>query len=114
MIITVPKQVETRLRRKAARTGQDADTLAGAMLSDALDDEATEEELRAEYHSLVDLEVTGRLSESQAARLRQIQDRLDDQDERNPAVQSLYRRLDQDADKLDRILAILENRARTP
>jgi len=109
MTITVSPQIETRLRRKAAQTGQDTDTLAVSLLSEALDNEASEEELRAEYHGLVDLETAGLLTDAQAARLRHVETRLDDWDERRPAVQALYQRLAQDDRKLDRILAFLES-----
>jgi len=109
MTITVSQQIETRLRRKAAQTGQDADTLAASLLSDALDNEASEEELRAEYHSLADLETTGHLTDTQAARLRHVEVRLDDWEERRPAAEALYRRLAQDDQKLDRILAFLDS-----
>ena len=36
MTITLPPQVETPLRRRAAQAGMDADALAGAILLDAL------------------------------------------------------------------------------
>ncbi len=109
MTITVSPQIETRLRRKAAQTGQDADALAVSLLSEALDNEASEEELRAEYHSLADLEMAGPLTDTQTARLRHVEARLDDWEERRPAVQALYRRRAQDDRKLDRILAFLES-----
>ncbi len=112
MTITLAPQLETRLRRKAARIGQEADTLAGTLLWDALADEAVEEEataeyLREEYHQLVTLELKGMLSDSQASRLRQVTQELDDLDTHSPATQAMSLRLDETGRKLDEMLAIL-------
>ncbi|MDQ2799802.1 MAG: hypothetical protein M3Y13_09185 [Armatimonadota bacterium] len=109
MTITVAPKIETRLRRKAARTGQDANTLAEAVLWDALADEASDEELREEYHSLVDLELAGRLSDAQATRLAQITRELDERDAQSPAAQAMRERLDETGRKLDEMLAILQS-----
>ncbi len=48
MTITLAPQLEKRLRRKGARTGQDTNALAEEILSDALVDEVSEDDLRAE------------------------------------------------------------------
>ena len=84
MTITLTPQIETRLRRKVARTGLKADVLAASLLSDALADEASEDELREEYH-LTALEMKGMLSDAHEARLRQVTQALDDQDAHSPA-----------------------------
>lgn len=112
MTITLAPQVETRLRRKAARTGQEVDTLAGTLLWDALADEAVEEDepakvLREEYHQLVALELKGTLSDAQATRLSQVTQHLDDLDTHSPAAQTMSLRLDETGRKLDEMLAIL-------
>ncbi len=111
MTITLAPQVEKRLRRKAARIGQEADTLAGTLLWDALADEAVEEttaeELREEYHHLVTLELKGMLSGAQAARLRLVTQELDDLDTHSPAAQAMSLRLDETGRKLDEMLALL-------
>ena len=112
MTITLAPQVETRLRRKAARMGQEADALAGALLWDALADEATEAEsveeasvgeMRAEYQHLVTLELKGALSNTQATRLRQVTQELDDLDMHSPAAQAMSLRLDETGRKFDEI-----------
>jgi hypothetical protein len=102
MTITLAPQLETRLRRKAARTGKDTDALVEALLSDALADEASEEELREEYHHLVTLELKAMLSDVQAARLSQVTQKLDDLDAHSPAAQSMSLRLDRRAVNLTR------------
>lgn len=107
MTITLAPQIESRLRRKAARTGEDADALAALLLSDALADEASEEELREEYRHLVGLELKGILSEPRSARLRRVTQALDDLDARSPAAQVMSQRLDETGHKLDEMLAIL-------
>jgi len=112
MTITLAPQVETRLRRKAARMGQEADALAGTLLWDALADEAAEEdpkmgELRQEYHHLVGLEPKGMLPDTQDARLRQVTQQLDDLDAHSPAAQAMSQRLDDTGRKLDEMLALL-------
>ena len=84
--ITLIPQIETRLRRKMARTGLKADVLVASLLSDALADEAPEDELREEYHHLTALEMKGMLSDAQEARLRQVTQALDDQDAHSPAA----------------------------
>ena len=107
MTITLAPLIETRLRRKAARTGEDADTLVEALLLEALSDEVPEEELRAEYHQLVALELRGELSDGQASRLRRVTQTLDDLDAASPAAQVMSRRLDEMGRKLDEMLALL-------
>ena len=112
MTITLPQQVESRLRRKAARMGQEADALAGTLLWEALADEAAEEEatdgkLREEYHQLVSVELKGTLSDAQAVRLHQVMQELDDLDTHSPAAQAMSLRLDETGRKLDAMLAIL-------
>jgi len=112
MTITLAPQIEKRLRRKAARTGQEADTLAGTLLWDALADEAVEEDeparlLREEYHQLATLELKGTLSGLQASRLRQVAQELDDLETHSPATQSMSLRLDETGRKLDEMLALL-------
>ena len=107
MTIKLAPEVETRLRRKAARTGEDADTLAGALLLDALSDETSDEELRGEYRQLVALELNGTLSQAQANRLHRVTEELDDLDVRSPAAQEMSLRLDETGRKLDEMLTIL-------
>lgn len=111
--ITLAPQVEKRLRRKAARIGQEADTLAGTLLWDALADDAVEEvaaqELREEYHQLVTLELKGMLPDAQAARLRLVMQELDDLDANSPAAQAMSLRLDETGRKLDEMLALLRS-----
>lgn len=107
MTITLAPQIETRLRRKAARTGEDADALAALLLSDALVDEASEEELREEYRHLASLELHSSLSEAQSARLHRVTRALDDLDVNSPAAQAMSQRLDETGRKLDEMLAIL-------
>ena len=107
MTITLAPQIETRLRRKAARLGEDADALVEVLLSDVLADEASEEELRAEYRQLVALELKGILSEVQSAHLCRVTQALDDLDARSQAAQVMSQRLDETGQKLDEMLAIL-------
>jgi len=107
MTITLAPQIETRLLRKAARTGEDADALAEALLLDALADEASEVELREEYRQLVGMELQGNLSEAQAVHLSRITHALDDLDAHSPAAQVMSQRLDETGRKLDEMLAIL-------
>ena len=112
MTITLPQQVENRLRRKAARTGQEANALAGMLLwealaDEAIDEEATAGELREEYRQLVALELRGMLPDAQAARLRQVTQELDDLDTHGPAAQAMSLRLDETGRKLDEMLDLL-------
>ncbi len=111
MTITLAPQTESRLRRKAARMGEDADRLIEALLRDALADEAlaeaSEEELREEYRRLVAQEMRGNLPDSHAARLRQVTQDLDDLDMHSPAAQAMSARLDETGRKLDEMLALL-------
>jgi len=107
MTITLAPQIETRLRRKAARTGKSPDVLASALLLDALADETLKEDLRDEYHQLVVLELRGTLSEADATRLHAITQELDDLDINSPAAEAMLERLDETGHKLDEMLAIL-------
>ena len=107
MTITLAPQIETKLRRKAARTGEDADILAEALLSTALGDESSEEELREEYRQIVALEFKGVLSKAHSARLRRVKQALDNIDARSPAAVAMSQRLDEAGHKLDEMLAIL-------
>ncbi len=109
MTITLAPEVETRLRRKAARTGEDADTLAGALLAEVLADEMSDEELRDEYRQLVALELAGTLSETQEARLRRVTQDMDALDARGPAARAMSQRLDETGHKLGEMLAILRS-----
>lgn len=109
MTITLAPQVETRLRRKAARMGEDANRLIETLLLDALADEASEEELREEYHQLVALELRGELSDAQAARLRRVMQELDGLDTHSPAAQAMSLRLEETGRKLDEMLALLRS-----
>ncbi len=109
MTITLAPQVETRLRRKAARTGEDANVLADALLLNALSDEASEAELREEYRQLVAVELRNNLSASQASRLHQITAALDDLDAHSPAAQAMSLRLDETGRKLDEMLALIRS-----
>ena len=83
--ITLPPQVETPLRRRAAQAGMDADALAGAILLDALA-ETPEEALREERHQLVALKLRGQLDPSQAERLRAVDGELDRLDAQSPGL----------------------------
>lgn len=107
MTITLAPQIETRLRRKAARTGQDMNTLAQEILSDGLVDEVLEDDLRDEYHQLITLELKGQLPGPQSERLRQVRQELDDLDANSPAARVMSERLDETGRKLDEMLAIL-------
>ncbi len=109
MTISLAPQLEKRLRWKAARTGQDTNTLAEEILSDALGDEVSEDELREEYHQLIDLELKGQLLGPQSDRLRQIRQELDNLDAQSPAAQAMYERLDETGLKLDEMLSILRS-----
>ncbi len=109
MTITLAPQVETRLRRKAARTGEDANALADALLSNALSDEASETELREEYRQLVTLELRDTLSASQTNRLHQVTQALDDLDMHSAAALTMSLRLDEAGHKLDEMLAIVRS-----
>lgn len=109
MTITLAPQVETRLRRKAARMGEDANKLIETLLLDALADEASEEELREEYRQLVAVELKSDLSEAQAVHLRQVTQALDDLDTHSPAAQAMSERLDETSRKLDEMLALLRS-----
>jgi len=117
MTITLAREIETRLRRKAARTGEQADALAESLLSEALADEASEGELRAEYQQLVALELKGNISEAASARLRSVTQQLDDRDRDSPAAQTMFQQLNDTGRKLDEMLAILQGmplREQTP
>ena len=107
MTITLAPQVETRLRRKAARIGQDANSLVEALILDGLADEASESELREEYRQLVAVELKGSLSEAQARHLRQVTQELDDLDVNSPAALAMSQRLEETGHKLDEMLALL-------
>ena len=109
MTIRLAPEVETRLLRKAARTGEDADTLAGTLLADVLADEASEEDLREEYRRLVALELAGTLSATQADRLQRVAQDMDALDARSPAARAMSDRLGETGRKLDEMLAILRS-----
>lgn len=109
MTITLAPQIETRLRRKAASMGQDANALVESLILDGLGDEASEAELREEYRQLVAVELKGGLSEAQAGRLRQITQALDDSDMHSQAAQAMSERLDETGRKLDEMLKLLRN-----
>ena len=101
MTITLTPQIETRLRRKAARTGEDANALVESLLSEALAAEASEEELRDEYRQLIALELKGILTDADFARLRRVTQALDDLDMTSPAALVMSQRLDETGRKLD-------------
>lgn len=84
MAITLTPNIETRLRQKAARTGQAADTLAESLLSDALLGEVSAEELRAEYQQLTASEMQGTLSKAMAFRLEEVTQEMDALDMNSP------------------------------
>ncbi len=119
MMITLTPNTETRLRRKAARTGQEADTLAEAILSDALPDEVSEEgqfagqdaeqykELRAEYRQLAASEMRGTLSEAMASRLEAVTREMDALDMNSPAARTMFQPLRETDQKMDEMLTIL-------
>lgn len=107
MTITLTPNTETRLRQKAARTGQAADTLAELLLSNALLGEGPSEELRAEYHQLAVSEMRGTLSAGMAARLEEVTQEMDALDMRSSAAQTMFQRLRETDQKLDEMLAIL-------
>ena len=107
MTITLAPQLETRLRRKAARTGRAVDVLVEALLLDALEDEASVDELRDEYRSLAVLEMKGPLSEAETARLHAVTQELDALDRSSPATEAMFERLNETGNKLDEMLAVL-------
>ena len=107
MTVTLTPNIETRLRQKAARTGQAADTLAELLLSNALLGEGPSEELRAEYHQLAVSEMRGTLSAGVAARLAEVTRDMDALDMSSPAAQAMFERLTETDQKLDEMLAIL-------
>lgn len=107
MTVTLTPNTETRLRRKAARTGQEADLLVEVILSNALIEEDSEEELRAEYRHLVASEMQGTLSEAMAARLAELTREMDAMDMSSPAAQTMFERLTETDQKLDEMLTIL-------
>jgi hypothetical protein len=109
MTITLTPQIEIRLRRRAARTGQDANALVEALILNGLADEASEAELREEYRQLVAVELKGSLSEAQAGRLRQVTQALDDLDRHSPAAEAMFERLDETGRKLDEMLKLLRS-----
>lgn len=107
MTITVAPAVENRLRRRAARTGEDIAALAETLLLGVLSEEASDEELREEYRRLVSLELQGKLTSAHQERLRAVTDELDARDAASPAAQAMSRRLGEVGSKLDEMLAIL-------
>jgi len=109
MTITLAPQVETRLRRKADRVGQDANALADALLLEALDDEVSDEELRDEHHQLVAIELRDGLSDPQSTRLNRVRQELDARDAQGLAAQAMSQRLGETGQKLDEMLAILRS-----
>ncbi len=109
MTITLAPQVETRLRRKAARNGQELNALADALLLEALDDDVSDEELRDEYHQLVALELRGLLSQTQSTRFYRVRQELDARDASGAAAQAMSQRLEATGQKLDEMLAILRS-----
>lgn len=107
MTITLTPNTEMRLRREATRTGQEADMLVETIFSNALIEEDSEEELRAEYRHLVASEMRGALSEAKAARLAEVTQEMDALDMNSPAAQAMFGRLTETDQKLDEMLAIL-------
>ncbi len=107
MTVTLTPNTETRLRQKAARTGQEADMLVEAILSNALTEEASEEELRVEYRHLAALQMRGVISEAMAVRLAEVTRKLDALDRNSPAAKAMFERLAETDQKLDEMLTIL-------
>jgi len=66
---------------------------------------SSEQRLLKEYHALVDLELDGRLSTEEQARLHAVEEALDRAEARAPETQVMLARLDETAGKLDALLA---------
>lgn len=66
---------------------------------------SSEQRLLEEYHALVDLELEGKLSPDEQARLRVVEGALDRAEAREPETQVLFARLEETAGKLDALLA---------
>jgi len=64
--------------------------------------------LLTEYHALVDLELEGRLSPEEQARLRAVEAALDRAEEQTPEARLMLMRLEETAGKLDALLAAVQ------
>ena len=69
---------------------------------------ALERKRLAEYHALVDLELAGRLSSGEQARLHELEAVLDRAEEKLPETQRMLAGIKDAADKLDALLAAVQ------
>jgi len=69
---------------------------------------SSERRLLEEYHALVDLELEGRLSPGEGARLRVVEGALDRAEVREPETRAMFARLEETAGKLDALLAAVQ------
>ena len=73
------------------------------------DSAQAEQELITEFHTLVDLELNGKLSVNQAKRLAEIENRFDAQESLTPGVRALESTIEDGNKKLDEIIAVLND-----
>ena len=69
---------------------------------------ASEQSLLAEYHALVDAEMTGPLSPAQRRRLSEVEAALDRAEAQSPEARRMTARLEETAAKLDALLAAVQ------
>ena len=69
---------------------------------------SSERRLLEEYHALVDLELEGRLSPDEGARLRVVEGALDRAEAREPETRAMFVRLEETTEKLDALLAAVQ------
>ena len=69
---------------------------------------SSERRLVEEYHALVDLELEGRLSPDEGARLRAVEGALDRAEAREPGTRAMFARLEETSEKLDALLAVVQ------
>lgn len=113
LTIDLTPSEEARLVGVAQQEGLGLPALAHKIVTAYPAPPALEEDLNAESHDLVDLDLGGQLTETQAARLRWVEQKLDEADAQDPLEQEMDRRVRETGSQLDAILALLKKLPQT-
>ena len=105
--VTLTPEEDAALRARARYAGSTAEEVLGQAARHPLTATLSEAGLLDEYHRLVDLQIAGRLTEAQAAHLRDVEARLNELDAQDPVEQVMDARASETSRKLEEVLEAL-------
>ncbi len=105
--VTLTPEEDAALRARARQAGRTAEEVLGQAARHPLAAPQSEAGLLDEYHQLVDLQIAGRLTETQATRLRYVESRLNELDAQDPLEQVMDTRASETSRKLEEVLEAL-------